>query len=153
QGTTTGITNPNEHLMMYRLTMPQTLTRYVTVANQFGNAQNFTLGQPQYLGVPSWKNGDGGPNHINDHFKFYDILNTTPLNQPVKLTDQFVQNQPNLVMLPRYFGVPVDKIHGTNNILRQHPTDCLVCYTVNSSAFTAIIQSFNQFVNGQVNIT
>jgi len=141
-GVVTHIADPLLHLTLY-LKAPTDLapTRRVTVKNQFGR-QRLNVYSPIILAVPTQKN-DELPSNNKDHYKCYSASGRS-LNRAVRLEDQFIA-APARVLRPRLFCNPTEKRHGDVTTPIQNPKNHLLCYTMETTDFSAEARAANQF--------
>ena len=129
----TPISNPNNHLKMYRFQPNIPNPKGLTIANQFGG-QNVTISAPVLLAVPTQKDSLPPPSGL-DHFRCYPAI-VTPgaVNQPtfpihVTLKDQFDKQPEGVSVLGGVaFCAPADKSHNGKITSIQNPLDHLTCY-------------------------
>ena len=104
------LVDPDDHYLMYRgPSVEGYIGRRVQILNQFGK-QEYELGRAVRMIVPAEKIEPGSsPPGKRDHYKVYDILSSTLIDEPVTLADQFVTNSTR-VTDPRFFCVPAEKV-------------------------------------------
>jgi len=137
-GQVTEIRNINNHLKWYKINTATVPSRKVVLANQFTTAQTLTVGQPQWLAVPTRKDQLPPPSNL-DHFKCYSVKGAS-LNQVVTLEDQFELDKNFVVLKPLRLCNPVRKQHGGIVTEITNPEAHLVCYDV-----ARPLQAVNQF--------
>lgn len=139
----TPISDPNNHLTMYRIITAQpSPTRMVTVRNQFG-IQRVRVGQAEVLAVPTQKLPHNLPQGL-DHFKCYRATGRN-INKVVGLNDQFLPSPQVQVLEPFGFCNPVGKKHNDVETPILNPKAHLVCYTITREPFAAGVGIINQF--------
>ena len=129
---TTPITDPNNHLTLYRIfpTLIHAVIEWrVRVSNQFGQ-QRLEAGIPRYVAVPTHKIEDdlGFPEDL-DHFKCYEASGDR-VRRRVRLEDQF---EPELVTVlsPRLFCNPTRKLHTDGaSVSIENAAAHLTCYDI-----------------------
>lgn len=157
-GQVTSISNPNNHLKMYRFHPNILNQKALTIANQFGG-QNITISAPVLLAVPTQKDNLPPPSGL-DHFRCYPAI-VTPgaVNQPrfpihVSLKDQFDKQPEGVSVLGVVaFCAPADKLHNGQITSIQNPNDHLTCYVfeetttapVTAPATPVLVHTKNQF--------
>lgn len=141
------ITNPDSHLELYGLNNTFPVSARLKVANiynQFGQQQVSLWLNPNYLAVPTQKNGIGQVHNL-DHLECYSCLGHS-LNYEVDLVDQFHYEPSVRVMFPRIFCNPVIKIHNNVTTPIFHPDAHLVFYAINPQpSFNITVNTSNQF--------
>ena len=128
------IIDKNAHLNWYEIRGPEEKKREVVVRNQFRDRkeQNLVLGQPRFLLVPTKKvHGDNTFPIAKglDHYKCYEVLEAEPVNEPVRLIDQFGRNE-NRAVRPVFFCVPVFKQHDREKFPINNERDHLTVYNL-----------------------
>ena len=139
----TPISDPNNHLTMYRIITAQpSITRMVVVRNQFG-LQRLRVGQAEVLAVPTQKLPHTLPEGL-DHFKCYRATGRN-INKVVGLNDQFLPSPQVRVLEPFGFCNPVGKKHNDVETPILNPKAHLVCYTTSREPFATGVGIINQF--------
>lgn len=125
-----GIPDRHAHLSWYELKGPTEAERPIEIKNQFGTSE-IRLGQPRYLLAPSEKIEEGSqfPRRL-DHFKVYEVLAGRPPGRVVSLEDQFGRDNAVVVLEPRLFCVPVQKIHNNEPTPIFCPAQHLTVYDI-----------------------
>ncbi|CAM2069159.1 hypothetical protein SCOR_27570 [Sulfidibacter corallicola] len=101
--------------------------RRVVVQNKFGTF-DLTIGESFWLLVPTEKIEPGSEfPHRLDHYKVYEVLQGERVNKDVFIRDQFT-SEGNVAMRPRYFAVPVEKLHDDKHFPINNPKDHIVFY-------------------------
>jgi len=133
RGVVTPISNPNNHLKMYRFSPNIPNPKELTITNQFGG-QNVTISAPVLLAVPTQKDNLPPPSGL-DHFRCYPAMVTPGASgQPtfpihVTLKDQFDKQPEEVNVLGVVaFCAPADKLHNGQITQVQNPLDHLACY-------------------------
>ncbi len=124
--------DPNAHLIWYPIDVPQP-QREITAHNQFYPlGANLEVKDAKYVLVPAEKDGGGAPDpdYNGDLYLCYDIIDPTPVDQPVTLLDQFDEDlggfpENVMVTIPKYFCNPVQKVDPVT-----HPDDHLIFYEI-----------------------
>jgi hypothetical protein len=137
-GVVTEIRNINNHLKWYKIDTPQVPTHKVLVTNQFTTGQTLTVGQPQWIAVPTQKDALPPPSNL-DHFKCYTVKGGS-INQVVTLEDQFESDKNFVVLKPLRLCNPVRKQHAGISVGITNPEAHLVCYDV-----ARPVRAINQF--------
>ena len=156
---TTPILNPDHHLTIYSIEEELGETYSVKVDNQFGH-QYLTISGPVGLVVPTQKVGPWyhEPPWGLDHFLYYDVIDGSDMDVDIDLGDEFLDEQNGSVMKPIGFASPVQKTHGGNVTVAQHPDEYLVFYEYEGDFLGITVQFINQFeslsllVNGPVRL-
>jgi len=132
-GAVTKISNPNNHLKMYRFQPNLPNPKDLTIANQFGG-QAVSISAPLFLAVPTEKDSLPPPSGL-DHFRCYSASLTQGVSgQPtfpidVTLEDQFDKQPEHVSVLGVvFFCAPADKTHKGQIISAQNKDDHLTCY-------------------------
>ncbi len=126
-----GIPDRNAHLNWYEIEGPTEPERTLEIRNQFG-VEHIRIGQPKFLASPAEKHEEGSefPKRL-DHFKCYEVLEGRAPDRVVSLEDQFGRDNEMRVLKPRFFCVPVEKLHGSGKPTRIHcPSQHLTVYDV-----------------------
>jgi hypothetical protein len=143
-GVDTPISDPDAHLKLYLIRQPTQRKEVVLVSNQFTNPQGetFDLAGPIILAVPTQKRPHPAPQRL-DHFKCYRVRQAKVVGVPVRLADQFREEDAR-VGFPILFCNPTAKIHGVSvdaagNVTPsvtdiQNPAGHLTCYWIVSAA-------------------
>lgn len=106
------IFDKDAHLVWYKVDPHgQETDRHVWLDNQFGENQQWKIGQPSFLLVPAEKKEPAldFPKELN-HFLAYKVEEVLSRHEAgsVTLRDQFLE-RPAAVRRPKYFAVPVSK--------------------------------------------
>ncbi len=128
------------HLTWYELEDDGSqVKRSVTFSNQFG-IQNWVIGKPVFLIVPTEKieGGGGAEPNKTKHFKCYEVLQGGFSSREVTLKDQF-DKETAVVLKPMFFCTPVKK----NN--EEAGEKHLVCYLIESKESDRLVKIRNQF--------
>ena len=142
-GLPTEIINPDHHLTIYSIEVPEWKEWTVLVDNQFGT-QQFTVFGPVGLAVPTQKEDHAPPLGL-DHYLLYEVVAGSPVNVVVDLFDQFL-NQPGVMVYePVLFANPVRKTHDGMITEIENPDGHLVFYQTDHGLFTTEIPIINQF--------
>ncbi len=142
-GLPTEIIDPDHHLTIYSIDVPELKEWTVMVDNQFGT-QQFTVFGPVGLAVPTEKAGHAPPVGL-DHYLIYEIIAGPPVNVMVDLFDQFLDQPGVMVYEPVLFANPVRKTHDGMIIEIENPDAHLVFYSTDPGPFMADISIFNHF--------
>jgi hypothetical protein len=154
RGNVTKISNPNNHLKMYRFHPNVPNQHALTISNQFGG-QNVTISAPVLLAVPTQKDSLPPPSGL-DHFRCYPAI-VTPgaVNQPtfpidVTLKDQF-DKQPERVQVLGVvaFCAPADKLHNGQITTAQDQDDHLTCYGIEETTTAPVASPVRVFTQNQ----
>lgn len=145
------INDPWRHLNWYLIQQSVAEpVRTVRFRNQFGQA-SVNIRQPEYLLVPAEKlshPGGSQPPVNADHYKCYRVvqINLLPPSPIVNLSDQFQTRNNVGVFSPRYFCVPVRKLH--NGVFHGifNPQEHLVIYDLSPWQFNWPVQTRDQFL-------
>ena len=136
-----GLTDTTTHLSWWRIDHPEP-SRHILVTNQFGQDQEWFLGDARWLLAPALKNPQPGPvppdppSTIN-HFKCYDAKGA-PLFKPVDLEDQF-GHRTAVVDTPVCFCNPVEKdLPDGIRYPILDPITHLACYRIDPMLFYGI---------------
>jgi uncharacterized repeat protein (TIGR02543 family) len=127
EGRGTPIWHADHHLYVYGIDTASTGCWQVEVSNQFGGAQLLTVEGPVGLAVPTQKGDHDPPEHL-DHYLLYWVVEGTPVEKSVDLSDQFIEWKSYTVTTPFYFANPVQKTHGPITTPIEHPNAHLVLY-------------------------
>ncbi len=142
-GLQTEIIDPDHHLTIYGIDVPELKEWTVMVDNQFGT-QQFTVFGPVGLAVPTEKAGHAPPVGL-DHYLLYQVWDAPPVNVMVDLFDQFLDQPGVMVYEPVLFANPVRKTHDGTIIEIENPDAHLTFYWTDSGPFMSEISIFNQF--------
>lgn len=160
-GEVTEIADDTAHLTGYRLKNlhddkddeDESIKRRVTLNNQFGDGQTMIVKKPEYIFVPSEKNGVSSDLNL-DHFTCYKAQGNRT-NQSVDLEDQFVMELGVKVKEPRLFCNPVKKTHYIEVLdisdpaievtEISNPDAQLVCYKIKGDKQKLDVDVNNQF--------
>jgi len=149
-GVTTPIVNIKHHLTMYQINPQTTISRTVTVKNQFGT-QTLSVADARWLAVPTGKalppNPPPPPSADLDHYKCYAASGPSLLNVIATLRDQF-RTDTVRVLQPVRFCNPVQKTHDGVVTPILNPSVHLVCYSTTVVTFQTNIVIQNQFTPG-----
>jgi hypothetical protein len=157
------ITNPNAHLLCWRITAPAQPTHVVRVTNQFGQAVLQT-GQPTQVCLPSWKSLTGPPRKPTpappglSHFTCYPVsyvpgAGTFKVPPAVQLKDQFSQAQVTVkVGNPVKLCLPSLKIVNGQTFPPTNTVTHLLCFTVGPTPTKNPVYDQNQFGTGKIQI-
>jgi hypothetical protein len=127
-----GILDKNAHLAWHTCEQKVVPKRAVVITDQFGT-QRLTLGLTKFLLVPSARIGTPTSPRL-DHYLAYQVSDAParPI-RPVSLTDDFGTVAPAAVGKPKYFCVPVEKVHNDKTFPMHNRRDCLTVYEVSPS--------------------
>ena len=155
------VTNPNAHLLCYRITEPTQPTPTVVVTNQFGSAK-LTPGQPNLLCLPSWKSLTGPPHHTApqpprlNHFTCYPVKVAAGAYKPppVMLKDEFASKPVSATVnpVPVELCLPTEKIVGRHDFKIINANAHLLCFPVSPTPIKPTVWDQNQFGNETVKI-
>jgi len=148
------ITNPNAHLLCFRIKAPKQATPTVVVTNQFGRAKLRT-GQPNLLCLPSWKSLTGPPEQKApqppglSHFTCYPVkVAKGHYSPPVfMLQDQFAPKPvpARVNRVPAELCLPTEKIVGKHHFKIVNAADHLLCFPVTQTPRKPRVWDKNQF--------
>ncbi len=162
-GTASSIGNADGHLTGYTVTpdSDRAPSRTVAAYNQFGDRQVLTVGDADYLFVPTQKalvdgaapaTGAGAPAGL-DHFQCYDVRGEKLAAQTVTLQDQFdaAANTGANVTVGKAVLLcnPTRKIHDDQAVGIGNAGGHLVCYEIKADAPKHSLVVNNQFGDGQ----
>jgi hypothetical protein len=158
------ITNPNAHLLCWKIVAPTQPARTVQVTNQFGQAKLKT-GAATQVCLPSWKSLTGPPKKPTpapprlSHFTCYTAsyipgAGTFKVPASVQVKDQFSGAQVNVkVGNPVLLCLPTTKILPTGKAFNAVNTVAhLLCFTVSPTPIKNPVFDQNQFGTGKVQI-
>jgi hypothetical protein len=158
------ITNPNGHLLCWKIAAPNQPAHTVQVTNQFGRAM-LTTGAPTQLCLPTWKSLTGPPKKPTpapprlSHFTCYGVsyvAGTPPFKPPaaVQVRDQFAPKPVNVkVGNPVLLCLPTTKVLPTGKAFRPVNTVThLLCFAVSPTPTKSPVFDQNQFGTGKVQI-
>ncbi len=158
------ITNPNAHLLCWKIVAPTQPARTVQVTNQFGTARLKT-GAATQVCLPTWKSLTGPPNRPTpapprlSHFTCYTVsyipgAGTFKVPASVQVKDQFAGAQVNVkVGNPVLLCLPTTKILPTGKAFNAVNTIAhLLCFTVSPTPIKNPVFDQNQFGTGKVQI-
>ncbi len=138
-----GVIDKSAHLAWHACEQKVNPKRSVVIANQFGK-QKLILGQPKFLLVPGAKIGTAISGRL-DHYLAYEVLDASGLDiKPVSLADEFVISPRVSVGRPRFFCVPVSKVHKEKKFPVRNPKDHLTVYEI-ASAKAGVFSISDQF--------
>ena len=158
------ITNPNAHLLCFKIVAPTQPARTVQVTNQFGSAKLKT-GAATQVCLPTWKSLTGPPNRPSpapprlSHFTCYAVsyipgAGTFKPPAVVQVKDQFSGKpvnakvgNPVLLCLPTTKILPTGKSFPAVNTVAH-----LLCFTVGTTPIKNPVFDQNQFGTGSVQI-
>jgi hypothetical protein len=157
------ITNPEAHLLCFKITESTQPTPRVTVTNQFGQAQ-LQPAQPNLLCLPSWKSLTGPPNRTPvqppglDHFTCYPVSyvpggGTFAPPAAVSVQDQFAGAFVGVTVgAPQQLCVPTQKT--VNGVVTPitNPQAHLLCFAVTKTPTKNPVWDQNQFGTAKVGI-
>jgi hypothetical protein len=124
-----GIIDKNAHLAWHACLQGANPMREVVISNQFGR-QTLILGQPRFLLVPSAPKGAAISQKL-DHYLAYEVLKASGPNiSPVSLADDLLTSANVAVGKPKFFCVPVLKVHKDKKFPIHDPRDHLTVYEV-----------------------
>jgi hypothetical protein len=160
-GKTFRITNPNAHLLCFRLTAAPQKAHLVLAQNQFGVA-DLNVAQPNLLCLPSWKSLTGPPTAKAaqppglDHFACYPVtVQQGAYHAPagVMLRDEFARKLVSVRVnsVPKEFCAPTRKTVG-KHVNKITNTTSLLCFPVSKTPRKATVYDKNQFGSGVVHI-
>jgi hypothetical protein len=138
------IYDKHAHLTWYRTVQAAEPRRVVSLGDQFGKWK-LSLGDPEALLVPTHKREQGSaPPERLDHYKVYRVLDwgRTP-QAAVSLRDQFGALRAKL-RVPRYFAVPVEKVHNRRRYALNNPRTHLVIYAITPKQVVRKVAIVNQ---------
>jgi hypothetical protein len=155
------ITNPDAHLVCFKITATKQPTPTVIVTNQFGQA-TLVPGQPNLLCLPSWKSLTG-PTHKKpsqppglDHFTCYPVTVSAGAYKPppVLLQDQFsaAATKAQVTPVPAELCLPTQKTVGTHVYRIINPTLHLLCFPVTPTPVVPKVFDQNQFGTATISI-
>jgi hypothetical protein len=148
-----GIIDTVLHYSWWRINDPEP-PRIVLVGNQFGQDQQWTLYDAQFLLNPALKNfdpatGQHPPTGVN-HYKCYTAVGP-PVQKTVTLTDQF-GTRDGIIMEPQFLCTPTQKVDPAGVVYPiADPITHLACYVIQPPMFYGIPANFeDQFMQGQI---
>jgi hypothetical protein len=158
------ISNPEAHLLCFRMAAPTQPTHKVQVTNQFGTGLLVT-GQPDLLCLPSWKGITGPPNMPVpqppglSHFTCYhvtQVAGTAGYQVPpgLMLQDQFTQKPIPVQVgpVPQQLCLPTKKVVGKKVYPIINPAAHLLCFPVSQTPIISPVFDQNQFGTEAVKI-
>jgi hypothetical protein len=161
-GQTFRISNPNAHLVCFKITAARQPQHLVFVANQFGQG-DLNVAQPDLLCLPSWKRLAGPPRQKHpqppglDHFTCYPVTVQQGhffVLKGIMVRDQFARRPVpvHVSNVPTELCVPTQKTIGRHVTRILHPAMHLLCFPVSSTPLKPKVFDQNQFGTGVVHL-
>ncbi len=139
------IIDPNAHLTWYRVYDPlPDPTRIVNYTDQFGRRRAY-LGRKAGFLAPTQKTQRGSkfPEEL-DHYVAYQVLDSKPVNKPVKLRDQWGRTEAT-VLYPLFFAAPSRKWHDGKTQGVKNAKAHLAIYRITPSSVEKSPKTRDQF--------
>ena len=146
EGNTFRINHEDYHFNWYRIKGPEEASITVEFDNQFGDDQKMVIGGPVFLLSPSGKIVKSRKENYKipkdlDHYKVYTVLDVIRGIDvaSVNLKDQFTKKMSAGVISPKFYAVPVSKIHRGKNFEVIRSDEAIVFYDFNPGAIKSKI--------------